>query len=320
MKNMRKIIPILTLIFGLNELLAQDIFITRHTICDTCSKDFNFRLESSSFFKNNEYESDFATSLTGIGILLKPTIEYYFNKNTRLNLGSFGLKYSGLNSFSQIVPIYQIQHRITNGTELVFGSIYGNINHNLAEPLYRFDRYYFNNVEYGIQMLHKSQYFDSDLWLNWEQFILEGDPFQEEFTIGTHSKLNIINKKNIELKGDVQFLVNHKGGEIDSYSGSSFYVFNGAFGWDFSFKTKRLSYTIRPKYLYYKNTGLPDNRDVFKYYNEGNGVLFSGDIEHKYFYFESGYWNGNKFISPSGEYLYMSISNIANNLYKKQGV
>tara|TARA_Y100000589_G_scaffold75216_1_gene68813 strand:+ start:22317 stop:23444 length:1128 start_codon:yes stop_codon:yes gene_type:complete len=303
-----KIIFFLTFFFGVKNSFATNTFLTREFLCDSCNKDLNLRFESSSFFKNNEYESDFATGFTGIGVMFKPTLEYYFNKSTKLNFGAFGLKYSGLDGLSQLVPIYQIHHKVTNGFELVFGSLYGNLNHDLAEPLYRFDRYYLDNVEYGVQILNYSEFIDSDLWLNWEQFILEGDPFQEEFTLGNHSKIKFLNKKRYQVAGDCQLLIYHKGGEIDSYNGPAFSLFNGSYGFDFSLKSQYLSYSIRPKILVYKSLGLPDEGENYKHYKNGNGFLFSGDIEHDYFYFESGYWSGNKFVSSSGEYLYMSIA------------
>ena len=153
-----KIIFFLTFFWGIKNSFATNTFLTREFLCDSCNKDLNLRFESSSFFKNNEYESDFANGFTGIGVMFKPTLEYYFNKSTKLNFGAFGLKYSGLDGLSQLVPIYQIHHKVTNGFELVFGSLYGNLNHDLAEPLYRFDRYYLDNVEYGVQMLNYSKF------------------------------------------------------------------------------------------------------------------------------------------------------------------
>ncbi|MAW65118.1 MAG: hypothetical protein CMD18_02875 [Flavobacteriales bacterium] len=303
-------------LLNLNNSIAQNISYPRDFLCDSCSNNLNFRFESSSFFKNNEYESDFATSFTGIGLMLKPSIEYYFGSNTKLNFGAFGLKYSGLNGFSELIPIYQIRHKLMSGLELVLGSLNGNLKHDLAEPFYRFDRYYLNNVEYGLQVLHNSRYMDSDLWLNWEQFIFEGDPFQEQFTIGNHSKIMLLNKNKIQIKADFQLLIYHKGGEIDSYVGPSFYVFNSGYGCDVSFKTRSINYTLRPKYMIYGSQGLPESGENYKPYKNGSGFLFSGDLDHKYFYFESGYWNGNKFISPSGEYLFMSVSESDPNLYQ----
>ena len=284
------------------------MFNTVEYLCDSCGRNLNFRFESTSFQKNNEYESSFATSISGIGVMMKPTIEYYFNHNTKVNVGVFGTKFSGVNQFSQVIPIYQIQHKVIPGFELVFGSIYGNLNHELAEPLYRFDRYYRNNVEYGFQALHKSKFSKSDIWVNWEKFIFEGDPFQEEFTVGNHSVVDLYSKDKLDIKADLQVLLFHKGGEIDTYDGRAIYLFNGAYGGDVVFKTKHLDYSLKPRVFWYGGLRLPAESDAnnYQHFKHGSGFLVSSDVNHKFVNFECGYWNGYRFISSRGETLFMS--------------
>ncbi len=286
------------------------MFLTKEYLCDSCERDLSFRFESTSFQKNNEYESPFATSLAGIGVMLKPTFEYYFNSNTKANIGVYGLKYSGRNDFSQVIPIYQIQHKVIQGFEVVFGSIYGNLNHELAEPFYRFDRYYTNNIEYGFQALHESKYAESDLWVNWEKFIFDGDPFQEEFTAGNHTKLNVLKKERLEVKGDLQVLLFHKGGEIDTYDGNAIYFFNGSYGLDIKLKRENFNYNLKPKVLWYRGLRMTSDETANNYYpyKNGNGFLVSADVDHKYVNFECGYWLSEKFIAPRGETLFMSLS------------
>ncbi len=294
------------------------MFKTENLLLDSCERNLSFRFESTSFLKNNEYESDFATSLSGIGVMLKPTLEYYLNYNTRLNVGFFGTKFSGVNHFTNLIPIYQIHHKIIPGLELVFGSLYGNLNHGLSEPFYRFDLYYTNNIEYGLQLLHKSKYTESDVWLNWEKFIFEGDPFQEEFTVGNHTKLNFIKTKGIDIKGDLQVLLFHKGGEIDTYAGPAIYIFNGAYGLDLTLKTKHINYSLKPKLFWYQGLRLPNNPKSENYqpYNNGKGLMVSSDVDHKFMNFEFGYWKGEKFLSSKGESLFMSVSESSPNFHQ----
>ncbi len=316
-KGVAKFILLSVLLLNVKNSSATNLFLIKKSLCDSCENNLNFRFESSSFLKNNEYAGNFANGFTGIGVMLKPTLEYYFNQKTKLNLGAFGLKYSGLNGFSQLIPIYQIHHKVVNGFELVLGNLYGNLNHDLAEPLYRFDYYYLDNVEYGVQLLHESKYVNSDLWLNWEKFIFEGDPFQEEFTLGNHTNIKLFSRKHIKLKGDFQYLVYHKGGEIDSYIGPAFCVFNGSYGFDIQFNSKKITCSLKPKFLTYKNQRAPADAEFYKYSKDGNGILFSGDFEHPFLYVETGYWKGDRFVSPMGEYLYMSASESDSNLYQE---
>lgn len=308
---LKKLSLILSFLFTLSWSSASaQMFETTEYLCDSCERDLNFKFETTSFQKNNEYESEFATSISGIGVMIKPTFEYYINHNTKVNFGVFGTKFSGRNNFSEVIPIYQIHHKVIPGFELVFGSIYGNLNHGLAEPLYRFDRYYRNNVEYGFQALHKSKFSKSDIWVNWEKFIFEGDPFQEEFTVGNHSTLDVMSNDKYEIKADLQVLLFHKGGEIDTYDGRAIYFFNGAYGIDFKYKTKQLNYSLKPKVFWYRGLRLPAEEDAnnYEHYKHGNAYFLSADVDHKFLNFEVGYWNGFRFISSMGESLFMSVS------------
>lgn len=286
-------------------------------LCDTCEGELSFNIETTSFQKNNEFESDFATGVTGIGVQLKPTFQYYLNKNTKVNIGAYAIKYSGLNGFSEVIPIFSIHHQIYKGFEVVFGNIYGNLNHELEEPLYRFDRYYRNNVEYGFQFLHQSKYIETDLWINWEKFIFEGDPFQEEFTAGNHTKVNLYKSEKLSLKGDIQALLSHKGGEIDTYEGPAIYIFSGAYGFDARANTKHLSFGVSPKVFWYRGMRIPPSGNNFQHYKHGSGFYLKGDIDHKYFNFQTGIWKGDQFISSRGEYLFMSVSEDNEKLFQK---
>lgn len=297
-------------IIFLGGIVNAQQFQTMELLCDTCAGDLNIQVESSSFTKNNEYLSKFAQGITGIGVQVKPTFEYYFNENTKANIGAYGLKYSGVNNLSQATPIFSIHHKICDGAEVVFGNIYGNLNHKLEEPLYRFDRYYTNNIEYGFQFLHKSKYVESDLWVDWDKFIFEGDPFQEEFTAGNHTTVNFINNDKFEFKGDIQALLSHKGGEIDTYEGPAIYLFSGAYGFDLRYKTEKFSFGASPKVFWYRGLRLPESGNNFYHYKHGSGFLMKADVDHKNFNFKLGYWIGEKFIASKGEYLYMSVSEV----------
>lgn len=307
MKRITIVITTSLFVFCQLPLFAQSLF-TKKNICDTCKNNLNLRFESTTFMKNNEYVSKYAEGKTGIGFNAKPTLEYFFNNNTKINIGVYVLKYSGINAFSQSIPILSIQHKLAKGNELILGNIYGNLNHELAEPLYRFDRYYTDNIEYGFQYLHKSKYFETDLWLNWEKFIFSGDPYQEEFLVGNHSKLKLINKSKFKLKGDLQATLCHKGGEIDTYDAPSINLFSGAYGIDMDFIFKRFKLGISQKRFWYIGSNIPTSGPNFQHYNRGKADYITSYLEHKYFDIKAGYWRGEKFISAKGEYLFMNVS------------
>lgn len=296
-----------------NPLNAQEVdaFYTNKTLCDTCENELSFNIESISFIKNNEYSNPFTDGFTGLGTFLKPTAEYYFNENTRINVGAFLIQYYGLDDFSDVQPIITIQHRVNDNLDLIFGSIYGNLNHNLEEPLYRFDRYYQNNVENGVQLLYNSEKFESDLWLNWEQFIFRDEPIQEEFEVGSVSELNLFSDNNFEINLPLQFLIYHKGGDIDTSPDPILSILNGVAGLDFQYQLNNKNLiSIEPSVYLYSALTSPNDPNSVNAQAFENGSAFYLKAKYKTEKFDAsvGIWSANEFIAPRGEFLFSSIS------------
>lgn len=283
-------------------------FNTKKSLCDSCERNISLQFETSSFVKNNEYNNSFTKGFTGIGTYLKPTVEYYFTNTTKVNLGGYFLKYSGLNSFSQITPIFSVQQKLNNQFEIVLGSLYGALNHNIKEPLYRFDRYYQNNVEYGLQVLHDSKNVTSDLWVNWEKYIFNNDPFQEEFEAGFVSEF-VFSKNKVSFNIPLQLLMVHKGGQIDTSPNPAISIFNGTSGLDLGYKINENSRLSLESLLYiYQGLDLPQTGVNSQLFNSGSAYSINLKYKNKVFNSSIGYWNANRFIAPKGEYLFMSIS------------
>ena len=74
------------------------------------------------------------------------------------------------------------------------------------------------NYENGIQFLLDYPDLIGDIWLNWEQFIKEGDPFQEKFTAGLNMYFDLYKGPNFRLGLPFQALFRHQGGQIDNTS------------------------------------------------------------------------------------------------------
>lgn len=289
---------------------AQNVeeFQSFSVIKDSSERKLSVNFETTSFLKNNEYNNNFSKGFTGIGTFVKPTIEYYFTNSTKVNLGGYFLKYSGLNSFSDITPIITIQQKLNDQFELVFGSLHGALNHNIKEPLYRFDRYYQNYIEYGVQVLHNSKYIQSDLWLNWEEFIFQNDPFQEEFEAGSVTEFKFSNNRWM-INLPLQLLMVHKGGQIDTSPNPAISIFNGVTGAEIGISLdKERSIAVEPLFYIYQGLDLPQTGVNSQLFDGGNAFALNIKYEGKSFNTALGYWNANQFIAPKGEYLYMSIS------------
>ena len=306
---MKKIILTVLLISIITITTLAQSFSSINFLHDSCEREISLRIESTSFIKNNEYFNDFSKGYTGLGFFLKPSIEYYFAKNTKATAGVYLLKYSGIDHFTQAIPLFSIQHKLTKNLELILGSLYGALNHQLEEPLYRFDRYYQDNIEYGMQFLYHTSRIESDLWLNWEKFIFTNSPYQEELVFGNTSKFIAYQSQKLRVELPIQFLISHKGGQIDSSPNPVASIVNGMSGLNINYQINtEKSLSFEPLFFLYHGWGLPESGINSQPFKEGKGVYFKVHYNNKNFHSMLGYWSSNKFISPRGEYLFLSVS------------
>ena len=289
-------------------IVRSQTLLSNTTICDSCTNELRIDFEATAFLKNNEYFKEFVDGFTGIGAFIKPTISYQFNNKTKAKIGIFMKSYFGTNEVNDIIPIFRIQHQITDDLQVVFGDLFGTLNHNLEEPLFRFDRYYENPIESGLQFLYNSERFTSDLWVNWEKFIINGDPDQEEFTIGSTSLIKLFRIKSIEINVPIQLLMNHFGGQIDASSNRKTTDLNGVNGLQIAYNLKENHQLLfEPLMLWYQNWEYRDNGNP-QNLRSGMAAYIKGSYSSPRWYAMIGYWNARNFVAPKGEFLFHSIS------------
>ncbi len=299
---------LVSLILVVNTVRSQN-FDTKETLCKNCDKELFFRIKSTSFLKNNEYFNDFTKGFTGIGFFVQPELEYYVAKNTKINAGIHFLKYSGIDSFSQVIPLFSVQQKLGNHLDLIFGNIYGTLSHRIKEPLFRFDRYYQNNVEYGLQFWYHSKFITSDLWVNWEKYIFKASPFQEQFTVGSTSDFTVFSNHKIKTSIPLQLLFFHKGGQIDASSKPISTILNGVLGLDVKYLiNNNNTISFEPLFFIYKGLSLPDFGENSERFSSGKALYLKMKYHYKNANIGLGYWNSEKFIAPKGEYLFLNVS------------
>lgn len=314
-------------IFIFNFLLygwSQDnsIFFHRKVLVDTNVNKLFFRFESNSFLKNNEYFDTVITNKivgsipgwTGIGFMLQPRFVYQPTEKTSIELGYFLEKFSGRQELYKPMPLFRVRQLLLDSLELVFGQLYGNLEYNLNEPMYRIDRLYTDNIEYGIQFLYNRKFIDNDLWLSWDKFIFYNDPNKEELFIGENVrlKLNITHKIRLELPFHLTWT--HAGGQIDNQEGER----GGAMSLINTMSGLKLKYNFNEKYLscigleglYYgykagsnPQVGEKNHQLLDKGYGQYLGIM----IDFHDFKISSGYWRGHNYVARKGEYIYQSV-------------
>ncbi len=219
------------------------------------------------------------------------------------------LKYSGMDKFSQFVPSFNIELKIGRRLELIMGSLSGNLQHGLPEPLYQYERFYKSNLENGIQLLYNSNYVKSDLWLDWQKFINNGDPFQESFIIGNSTRINILNLNNsLYLDIPLYLIVSHKGGQIDVSGENVQTLVNFSTGIEAVKKLNHNFFTgVVFRGLYYNFRDISHN--PYLNYKRGWAGQIKLGVRTRIFDFSMAYWNSYKFFASLGEPLFFSFLN-----------
>jgi len=287
-------------------LEAQN-FKTLELLKDSTSQAINIRLESVSFVKNNEFDSDFTDGFTGIGFTFKPTLEYWATQGTRINAGVFLQKYSGQDDFFKTIPIFTVQQKLTQDLDLVLGSIYGNLNHDLDEPLYRVDNFYQDNVEYGLQLLWQKPKIRSDFWIAWNQFILRGDSFQEQWTAGANVEYELLKYASLKLSIPFQTMLFHYGGEIDTSPDPVLSILNTKIGLRLTHTlSENTSWQFDQALYIYNGLNLPETGVHAQAFDQGYAIYLKAYLNHKNLAFNLAYWYADSFIAPMGEYLLLN--------------
>lgn len=311
MKKRNIIFPILFVLISLAGF-SQDfneVFITERKINPQDSNKLFFRIENTNFFKNNEYFGLLEEGYTCLGTLLKSKLVYYPSPNSKLEAGVHLLKYFGKDTYTQIYPIFSFQVNICKGLDILLGSLYSGYNHKLIEPLYRPEKHFEKNYENGIQIMTNLKRFKSDLWMDWERFIFAGDPYKEEFSVGTSNELYITDPESkFKLSIPFQGIVSHKGGQINSDTLNMQSLANLAGGLSIEQKINTTyfnSFGING-YMAFYNDISPAKKQA---YNNGYGFYTDAWVNTKFINLFAGYWQGSHFIAPRGEQLYQSVSN-----------
>jgi hypothetical protein len=184
------------------------------------------------YFKNNEYMEAHNPGLTLFGTQITTGTKRSFQNNkSHVYLGLMANFPFGGTLKTQLFPLVQFQHAFNLKHHLVLGTLHGNTRHNLYEPLYNYELNLTQPFEYGIQHLYKSEYFDSDLWLDWRQMAITSISQQEIISFGWSSKIKLYPKSpKHQLSIPLSSMVYHQGGESLSVGKPIANKWNGSIG------------------------------------------------------------------------------------------
>ncbi len=287
--------------------IAQNVhyeeIMSKQKLTDSSCLDVN--LQNVNFFKNNEY-FHLTDGYTLIGSVLKPNVIYRPFRDIELTAGAHLLKYSGLDKFSHILPFYRVQYSPNETVSLIFGNVFGGLSHKLVEPLFSQERFYTNKPESGFQLIVKNKRFFFDTWIEWENFIFEGDPSQEELFGGISSSFNILHLNNaLKFNLIAQFSAFHRGGQIDSCDRPLQTLINTSAGiaidWQINHEILK-NIQLKAQYISYKDA----SSETELAFESGHGKWFEAKAEFSVATMQLFFWQGDKFISPKGDAIFMS--------------
>lgn len=288
----------------------KEIYFSDTEIVPADSNRLFVRIGNANFINNKEFFNPYQPGYTLIGYYLNPMLEYYAGRNTRLRAGVHLLKYSGLGKFSEAIPLFSFHHSFSPGMDMVFGSIYGSLDHDLIEPLFAFDRVFTDHHESGLQFLINRDLIKADIWLNWERFIFTGNPFQEEFSSGISSRFFAGDREGqFRVELPVQILATHKGGQIDASGKRLQTLVNFATGvhTEMDIEHSFLKMIGFRGYL----AGFRDlSNEIRHHYDKGWGIYPNILFKTSLLDAGIGYWAGHKFVAPRGEPVFQSVSQV----------
>ena len=279
---------------------------------DSMHESVGLSVYSNTFFKNNEYFDKIAEGYTLFGTQLQTELAYIISKNVRIQAGVYARKDFGNDNFTKVAPVLSVKLQ-KNGYSVIMGTLEGNVAHQLAEPIYDYERLILNHLENGLQIKVDKKKIWSDTWINWEVQEYLNSTYQEQLSVGHSSKTILYeNKKGLQIKWPAQFLITHKGGQIDLDTTSLKTLSNFATGIILRYQNPNPKGFIKSvtseNYITYFKELSPTKVMNF---HEGSGLFANVNITSKYDIGASaGYWSGKNYLSSRGGDLFKSEASI----------
>ncbi|MGQ1947435.1 hypothetical protein ACT3CD_10100 [Geofilum sp. OHC36d9] len=269
--------------------------------------DVYLSVANQNFFINNELSRLVVKGYTLPGQTFSPFLRYQPSQNFSIDAGLQLKHYFGVDEPVYVNPILTASLKMNSAITFRIGAINGDLNHRLSDIIY-FDEYYFGSKpEYGVQFEVNTDRLWLDTWINWQEYIVEGDSVSEQFVAGVSAQLTLAKFNNgWQLTMPLQLMAFHKGGEIDYSDTPDRSEVNTLSG--FEFENKNDKATIRwggfAHVLLYKELKSEKN-NVFK---DGWGLEAGFMVHSRSHQMRLSWWKGSEFLSENGNPIYQSVS------------
>lgn len=272
---------------------------------------FYFAVDNVNFFKNNENKLERSADYTITGALLRPKAVYYPGPKLRLELGGHVLKYNGRNDYAHISPWFNVHYQPTDKIAVILGNLNSDQNHLLPEQLYNPELFYTATPEAGLQARYNSKRFSADLWIDWQQMILPGDPYKERFAFGARSNLIILNNNGASLSLPFTFYGMHEGGTIGTAPGLAKSFITITPGLVFKKNISSKLFTDLELNTSFSLSTYPRDNVIFRQ-ADGWGFYANGTINSMFGGLTAAFWHGHLFYTPQGTPIFQNYPGTGN--------
>jgi hypothetical protein len=223
----------------------------------------------------------------------------------RVQVGANGLKYTGKETFSDVSEWFSVVYQPNDNFRLVCGNIDVYSNSFLPEPIYNPDYLTIRPNNRGFQADFLSSKINATAFLDWEQFIVPGDTYQEVFSVGLTGKIKLKDSTHTtQFSLPFSVLGRHHGGEVD-VSGQKIETlmnFSGGIRLEQSMNSWKLYFNSDFLYFYdvTKNFRQPIEKGYGTLTEFGAGTPKVGLMLR--------YWHSNRYFSPLGHPIYNSYT------------
>ena len=271
---------------------------------------FYFAVDNVNFFKNNENKLERSADYTITGTLLRPKAVYYANPKLRLEFGVHILKYNGRDDYAHISPWFNVHYQPTDKIAVILGNLDSEQGHLLPEQLYNPELFYTAKPEAGLQAKYNSKRFSTDLWIDWQQMILAGDPYKERFAFGARTNLIILNNNGSSLSFPFTFYGLHEGGTIGTAQGLAKSFLTITPGLIFKKDISSKLFTDFSFNTFFSLSTYPKDNVIFKQ-SRGWGFFASSTVNSKFGVLTAAFWHGHLFYTPQGTPIFQNYPGIA---------
>ncbi|MET1057477.1 MAG: hypothetical protein ABWY16_19340 [Pedobacter sp.] len=266
----------------------------------------HFNFYNFNYVRDYEYSNQFHDGYTLYGTQLQPELVYYAHPNLAIVAGAYIRKDFGDNGVHDSKPLFALKYH-KKDLSLIFGSLEGGIHHGYIEQLWDFERQITDPIQYGTQLIIEKEKWKLDAWIAWQKQIYTPSPVKEQIIGGLTAERTLFQNNGWKLSLPFQFLVYHKGGQIDTLKSVPLLTMgNGATGLKLH---KEIGGNVQEIFTDNYIVGYKDfSPTKIQAFQGGYGLWFNAGANTKWGSLVASYWKGNNFQTIKGMPLYESVS------------